>query len=221
MQTAKFTPALGFSLLTPLYDHAIRLLTREETWRQKLLVQLAPANGETILDVGCGTGTLAILIKQQAPGARVIGLDPDPDVLARAASKAASAGVEIEWRQGFAHDVGAYSGKIDKAVATLVFHQVPLEEKQRGVAAMFEAVRLGGEVHIADYCRQRDWQMRQLFRLIQALDGKANTQANADGVVERILRMVGGTQAVPHSIIRTPTGAISIFRSKKRCSNAD
>ena len=220
MQAVKFTPALGFSALTPLYDDAVRLLTREKTWRQKLLTQLAPASGETILDVGCGTGTLAIMIKQRAPDAQVIGMDPDPQVLGTAAKKAASAGVEIEWRKGFAHDAAAFSGSLDKAVSTLVFHQVPGEEKRRGVAAMFEAIRPGGEVHIADYCRQRDWRMRQLFRLIQLIDGKANTQANADGAMERIIEEIVGSSTPATAIIDTPTGAISFFRLKKEPQHA-
>ena len=220
MQAVKFTPALGFSALTPIYDHAIRLLTREKTWRQKLLSQLEPARGDTILDVGCGTGTLAILIKQRAPHARVIGMDPDPEVLATAAKKAATSGVEIEWIRGFARDAAAFSGSLDKAVSTLVFHQVPLEEKQQGVAAMFEAIRPGGEVHIADYCRQLHWHMRQLFRLIQLLDGKANTQANADGALERIIDDIAGSPTAATAIIDTPTGAISLFRLKKGSQHA-
>ena len=220
MQDAHFTPALGFPALTPLYDHAIRLLTREKTWREKLLTQLAPASKETILDVGCGTGTLAILIKQRTPGARVIGLDPDPAVLATAAKKAASARVEIEWRKGFASDASHFSGELDKAVSTLVFHQVPLDEKNQGLEAMFEAVRPGGEVHIADYCRQDDWYMRQLFRFVQALDGKVHTQANADGAIDRFLGEIMGSRVTPREVIRTPTGAISLFRLEKTPKHA-
>src|SRR3546814_5099744 len=96
----RFTPALGRAGLAGAYDLAIRLLTRERLWRTALLEQLAPRNGETILDVGCGTGSFALLMKDRAPGARIIGLDPDPDVLHRAEAKARKADVEIEWRQG-------------------------------------------------------------------------------------------------------------------------
>src|SRR3546814_3034863 len=83
-----FTPALGHSRLTGAYDMAVRLLTRERAWRSALLDQVAPQSGETIIDVGCGTGSFAILMKQNAPCARLIGIDPDPDVLGRAAAKA-------------------------------------------------------------------------------------------------------------------------------------
>ncbi|MFB9773962.1 class I SAM-dependent methyltransferase [Sphingomonas yabuuchiae] len=78
-------------------------MTRERTWRGALLRQLAPKEGESILDVGCGTGSFAIMLKRAAPGARIVGLDPDPAVLAIAAAKARAAGVEIEWREGRHH----------------------------------------------------------------------------------------------------------------------
>lgn len=214
MEAAGFTPALGHSALTPLYDAAIRLLTRERRWRGALIEQMAPRSGQAILDVGCGTGTFAIMLKQLAPGVRVLGLDPDPTVLAAASAKAAHAGVEIEWCRGFARDAANF-GEFDQVVSTLVFHQVPPEEKHAGISAMFEAVLEGGTIHIADYCRQPDWLMRQLFRIIQAVDGKPNTQANADGAVETILTDFNGAQVLPQSIIRTPTGAISLFRVRK------
>ena len=215
MREAGFTPALGHSALTPLYDLAIRVLTREHRWREVLVEQINPKDGESILDVGCGTGTLAIMLKRRSPRARIVGLDPDPAVLATAEEKASRAGVEIEWRLGFARDAAAF-GEFDQVVSTLVFHQVPPEEKLGGIQAMFDAARDGGSVHIADYCRQPDWLMRQLFRIIQTVDGKPNTQANADGAVEKILASLSGTQALPKTIVRTPTGAISLFRVRKR-----
>lgn len=214
MRETQFTPALGHSALTPFYDVAIRLLTREQRWREVLADQISPRNGQAILDVGCGTGSFAIMLKRRAPGARVVGVDPDPAVLASAAEKARGAGVEIEWRLGFARDAAAF-GKFDQVVSTLVFHQVPPAEKLAGVRAMFDAVREGGSVHIADYCRQPDWLMRQLFRIIQAVDGKRDTEANADGAVEAILSQVSRVQALPRTVIRTSTGAISLFRVRK------
>ena len=211
MQRPEFTPAAGHSILTPAYDVALRLLTKERRWRDALLAQIAPRNGETILDVGCGTGTLAIMLKRCAPGARIVGPDPDPAVLRLAAAKARRAGVQVDWRHGFAHHAGAI-GPVDHVVSALVFHQVTPRGKAAGLQAMFDATRPGGTVHIADYCRQPDWVMRQLFRVIQAVDGKTNTQANADGAVESLLADLAGIAVIPRHIVRTPTGAISLFR---------
>ncbi|MBX9745432.1 MAG: class I SAM-dependent methyltransferase, partial [Hyphomonadaceae bacterium] len=55
-----FTPALGVRALTPLYDSAIALLTRENIWRSALIEAIALQKGERLLDVGCGTGSLAV-----------------------------------------------------------------------------------------------------------------------------------------------------------------
>lgn len=210
---APFTPALGRRGLTGAYDFAIRLLTREREWRTALLDQVAPLGGQTILDVGCGTGSFAILMKQKAPGARIIGLDPDPDVLARAEIKARKAGVDIEWRQGFASDAAALGEHLDKAVSSLVLHQIPLAGKRSGIEAMFAALRPHGEIHIADYARQESPAMRFLFRqTVQCLDGVADTQPNADGAIEAILTELSGSPASAQRIIPTLTGAISLFR---------
>lgn len=103
------------------------------------------------------------MLKQAAPGARTIGLDPDPAVLGMAARKAQEAGLEVEWRQGFAREAADFRVELDRAVSSLVFHQVPLPGKREGVAAMFASVRPGGEVHIADYARQKSVVMRSLF----------------------------------------------------------
>lgn len=214
MDHPAFTPALGYSFLTPAYDLALRIATREGAWRRLLLAQLAPQPDEAILDVGCGTGTFAILVKQCAPTARVVGLDPDPSVLAIAQAKANRAGVAIEWRTGFAKDAARVRGEFDKCVSSLVFHQVPLAEKHAGIRAMFDAVGPDGSIHIADYARQPDRLMQVAFRIIQRLDGFENTQPNADGALERILgEMQGVDVAKPLRSVRTPTGAISLFRA--------
>lgn len=214
MQEISFTPALGVPGLTRSYDLAIRLLTRETVWRSMLLRQVAPRNGETIIDVGCGTGTFALLLKKAAPGARIIGLDPDPVVLELAAKKAHAAGLKIEWRQGLAVDAAGFNGDLDKAVSSLVFHQVPITGKRNGVAAMFASVRLGGEVHIADYAQQKSNLMRSLFRItVQSIDGVSDTQPNADGALERILAECHGSAVKARAVVNTATGTISLFKA--------
>jgi 2-polyprenyl-3-methyl-5-hydroxy-6-metoxy-1,4-benzoquinol methylase len=154
-----------------------------------------------------------MMLKQATPGARIVGLDPDPAVLEIAAKKAQAAGLDIEWRQGFARDVADFTGELNKAVSSLVFHQVPLPGKREGVAAMFASVRPGGEVHIADYAGQRSVVMRSLFRLTgQTLDGLADTQPNEDGALERILSDHAGLVVEPRRVVPTATGAISLFQ---------
>ena len=139
--TANFTPALGHTALSGLYDPAIALLTREPLWRSRLLEQVAPSPGETIIDLGCGTGSFAIAMANRAPDARIFGLDPDGDILRRAETKTAAAGQAVRFIQGFSRDVAALLGEdaADKVVSSLVFHQLPMAEKRAGLAASLRA----------------------------------------------------------------------------------
>lgn len=207
---AQFTPAAGRFVPTGLYDWLLALLTREGVWRAALLDAVNPQPGERILDVGCGTGTFAIQLKQREPNAVVVGIDPDPDARRIAAAKSGSKDVTVDWLPGFARDA-ANHGRFDKVVSSLVFHQVPIAEKRAGLAAMFAATVPGGSIFVADYARQTGWLMRQAFRIIQLADGHADTQPNADGFLETELSQMMGMAVAASRTFSTPTGAISIF----------
>ena len=213
--TTTFTPALGHSWLSDVYDPAIALLTRERVWRRALVEALDPRAGERIVDVGCGTGSLAARIKERAPGSQVLGIDPDRDILDRARHKMRSLRVEVDFVEGFARDAARVTGDAgaDKIVSSLVFHQLPLPEKRAGLAACLRALKPGGRLHIADYGLQRTTAMRALFRIIQTLDGYADTQPNAEGVIPVLLAEVGFTGIEETTVFPIPTGSISLYRA--------
>lgn len=217
MTEKTFTPAAGRFAPSSVYDLGVAILTREAVWRPRLVEILALALGDRVLDVGCGTGSLAILLKARHPGVEIVGLEPDPALLSIAKAKAEAAGVDIEWRQGFASDA-TEAGAFDKVVSSLVFHQVPVPGKRAGIEAMFAATKTGGAVCIADYARQSRRLMRTAFRFIQLIDGKADTQPNADGFLETELSNHSGKPVKPVFAIDTPTGTISIFREVKATS---
>src|SRR5574341_2573371 len=90
-----YIPALGHKSLTPLYDPLLKWHMRENTFKRHLIAQANIASGHRVLDLGCGTATLTILVKQAHPGAEVVGLDGDPQVLEIGRAKAAKLGVNI------------------------------------------------------------------------------------------------------------------------------
>ncbi len=78
-----YLPAAGSRWLLPFYDPFVALFSREHKWRGAILNSLELKSDDVLVDIGCGTGTLAVMAKQRAPNAKVIGIDPDPDALAR------------------------------------------------------------------------------------------------------------------------------------------
>tara|TARA_R110002072_G_scaffold7773_4_gene41513 strand:- start:9745 stop:10419 length:675 start_codon:yes stop_codon:yes gene_type:complete len=212
-----FTPALGYSFLTPLYDSAIAALTRESLWRGKMIEQLNPAPHERILDVGCGTGSLVTQIKSLSLLTQVIGLDPDPEVLEVAKNKANRKNLEIDWKEGFlSAERVSEIGPVCKIVSSLVFHQTPLDEKRRMLKQMFSVLKTDGELCIADYGLQRTKLMRLFFKAtVQQLDGFRDTQPNADGVLPGLIEEAGFSQVEELEVIPTITGSISIYTGRK------
>src|SRR5437763_5402641 len=91
---AKYVPAAGFRWLTRFYDPFVAFTMREREFRQAFIERARIGANSTVLDVGCGTGTLAVMIKTSVPSATVVGLDGDPEVLEIAREKAAKAGAD-------------------------------------------------------------------------------------------------------------------------------
>ena len=78
----KYIPALRFGWLTPVYDPVLRRMLPEVALKQRLIAQAQIAAGQRVLDLGAGTGTLTVMIKQACRDADIVGLDGDPKVLA-------------------------------------------------------------------------------------------------------------------------------------------
>ena len=217
MMVTAYTPPLGFAALTPLYDRAVRLMTRETAWRSRLVERIAPSKGRIVLDVGSGTGSLAMALTAAAPGCRVRGVDPDHAVVELARKKAALAGSSATFEQGnFGTQATHGGGGADTVTCSLVLHQVPLAEKRRLLRAMFARLRPGGQLFIADYGLQPNFIMRLAFRLtVQMLDGKCDTQPNADGILPLLIEKAGFVGMTLLDSFDTATGRIGIIRAEK------
>jgi len=211
------TPPLGYAALTPFYDRVIAAMTRETVWRPLLIRHLDAKPGEDILDVGAGTGSLGIAITTAEPGCTYRGVDPDSEAVAIARRKAAKAGSTASFELGNLQPrPGLEDQPVDKVVCSLVLHQVPIVEKRRLLGAMFEWLRPGGRLVIADYGLQPTRAMRLAFRAtVQLIDGKADTQPNADGILPRLIEEAGFQDIELLNGINSSTGRIDIIGAKK------
>lgn len=211
----KYIPALRFRMLTRLYDPVVRWTTREDTVKRALIAAARTPENATVVDVGCGTGTLAIRLKQQHPSARVIGLDADLVVLRRAEDKAQRAGAAIEFVEGNAVDLPFPGESADRVVSSLFFHHLRHENKRRAFSEIVRILKPGGEVHIADWGMPANWLMKAVFYPVRFLDGFATTDDNVHGRLVEMIELAGACGATQTTTFATMLGTLSLLEAQK------
>jgi ubiquinone/menaquinone biosynthesis C-methylase UbiE len=210
-----YLPALRFPALTRIYDPVVALTTRERRFKELLVEQVAPSPGQRILDLGCGTGTLAIQVKQREPAAEVVGLDADSEMLGRAREKAERAGVEITLTEGFSNELPFEDASFDRVLSTLFFHHLDPGPKRRTAREIARVLRKGGELHIADWGPPSDPAMAVAFLGIRLLDGFENTADNVHGELPSIFEDAGLEQAEQTDSLRTVLGTMALYRAHR------
>ena len=145
----------GIVLHSPvLYDLTVWLamLGKERAFREKLLQLVRIKDGERILDVGCGTGTLAIAAKRHmGQTGAVYGVDASPEMLARAENKARKAGVEVLFRNGLAEELPFEDSFFDAALSTVMLHHLPANTRRRCAVEIRRVLKPGGRVLAVDF----------------------------------------------------------------------
>jgi ubiquinone/menaquinone biosynthesis C-methylase UbiE len=137
-----------------LYDLALRLSWggAERRYREKLLDLAGVNRGERIVDVGCGTGTLAIAAKRRVGEAgEVVGVDASREMIARARRKAAKESVDIDFGLAAAETLPFPDATFDAVLNTTMLHCLPPDARGRAIAEMRRVLRPGGRALIVDF----------------------------------------------------------------------
>ena len=211
---AGYVPALRYRALTRLYDPVVRATTREAEFKRRLLDQARIEPGHRVLDLACGTGTLAIEAKLREPDAELVGVDGDPEMLDRAREKAAAAGVEIELDEGLSTDLPYDDSSLDRVLATLFFHHLDPAGKRATFAEIARVLRPGGELHVADWGRPSDPLMAALGWQVRLLDGLDVTRENFDGSLPRLIGEGGLADVTETDRLRTPLGSMVLLSAR-------
>ena len=149
MAERAYLPAAGRDAFLWLYDPLTRLFGAHKIYRT-LIDQAAPRPDHVVLDIGCGTGTLAVLLQRRHPTIQVTGLDPDPKALARAERKAKRAGLAVRFDRGFADELPYGDGTFDRVFSSMMFHHVPRRDKAKVLAEARRVLKAGGTLEFLD-----------------------------------------------------------------------
>ena len=150
MSQREFLPAAGRDVFLPLYDPMVSLMGFGRAV-QELISQANLERSQSVLDVGCGTGTLIIMLKRQYSAVNVTGLDPDSKALRRACKKAGRAGVSVQLDHGFADELPYDERSFDRVFSSFMFHHLDEDERERTSREVSRVLKPGGSFHLLDF----------------------------------------------------------------------
>jgi ubiquinone/menaquinone biosynthesis C-methylase UbiE len=212
---ARYVPAAGRAAFTRLYDPVMRLTMRERSWRPRLRddVLAGLPSGGCVVDVGAGTGTLAIELARARPDVTVIAVDGDADVLNLAKNKPGAA--TVQWREGLATALPLTDASADRIVMSLLLHHLQLNAKRAALAEARRVLRATGRLQVADWGRPHDPLMRATFAAVQLLDGIDNTRDHAAGRLPTVLGDAG-FGVTSQLRLRTTWGSLELLTADRR-----
>jgi ubiquinone/menaquinone biosynthesis C-methylase UbiE len=145
----------GIVLHSPVfYDFTVWLAMRgrERAFREKVLRLARLETGERVLDVGCGTGTLAIAAKQHVgPAGTVYGVDASPEMIAKAEKKAKKAGAEVFFKNALAEALPFPEPGFDAVLSTVMLHHLPRKARLQCASEIRRVLKPGGRVLVVDF----------------------------------------------------------------------
>src|SRR5215211_4193413 len=147
----EYIPALSYRFLTPFYDFIQKYVVRDTRYKALLIAQAGLQPGHQVLDLGCGTGTLAIMAKQAQPDAEVAGLDADPDMLKVAKFKSAQMNVPVKFDLGFANKLPYPDASFDRVLSSIMIHHLKTPDKIQTAQEVYRVLKPGGQLHIIDF----------------------------------------------------------------------
>lgn len=212
---SNYIPALRYEWLTGFYDMVMDKMMRETTFKQALVRQARVASGHRVLDLGCGTATLTLLIKQAQPEAEVTGLDGDPKALQIARAKVAKSGLPIALDEGMAFNLPYSDNSFDRVFSGLLFHHLTREDKKRTLKEVYRVLVPGGELHVADWGRASNVLLRLAFFLVQLLDGFKTTTDNVNGLLPDFFSKAGLEDVQQTAHYSTIFGTMSLYKARK------
>ncbi len=136
------------------YDRMVTVLTlgREGRFRRRILDAARLAPGGRVLDVGCGTGTLALLAAESVgSNGRVDGIDPSPEMIARARSKADRSEQSVHFQEAGIESLPFRDRSFDVVLSSLMFHHLDSSLQEAGLREILRVLAPGGRLTIIDF----------------------------------------------------------------------
>jgi ubiquinone/menaquinone biosynthesis C-methylase UbiE len=206
-------PALRYNFLTPFYDWVLRVVMRESAYKEAMIPLITINQGGRILDAGCGTGTLTVMLKKHFPHVEVVGLDGDRNVLQIANSKVLLSGDLIQLDHGFVTSLPYSTESFDACVCSLVIHHLTTANKQKAFLEFYRILKPGGTLYVIDFFTPHNIFMMAVTLITQFFE---ETYDNFHGKLREFIPNAGFKELEVRHNFWTPMGTVSIISAVKQ-----
>lgn len=148
------------------YDLTVNLMTlgRANRLRDLTLDQSLLNPGESLLDVGCGTGGVTIPAKLRVgENGSAAGIDPAPEMITVAKRKAQRAGLQIDFRVAVIESLPFPDASFDVVTSSLMMHHLPHHLQVKGLTEILRVLKPGGRILIVDVLRPSGSSFQRFF----------------------------------------------------------
>lgn len=214
----KFAPAFISNFFTPLYDLILEQGGLGKSLQERIIKALDIIDGETILDVGCGTGGLLVMLKKKYSNSKIVGTDPDEKILELAREKVSKNDVDVQLLNAWSEKQPFKDGLFDIVISSLTFHHLPTEIKREALREVKRILKSDERFLLVDIGKPDNliWKIKFLLDPERLFSTKEYMRDNLEGKIPNILLDEGFSF---NEILPRYQG-VQFFLARKESSNA-
>lgn len=204
------TRGVTLNWMASFYDRVCRIMGLGSAFREHTVRIAALRSGESVLDVGCGTGVLTRLAaKAVAPAGTTWGIDPAADMIRVALANAAVESSSTRFKTGVIEALAFENESFDAVFASFMLHHLPPDVKRAGLREVRRILKPGGRLVVVDLDRPRNPLWWLLFWPMRFHEGPS------DNLVGRIPEILTESGFAPVSVAGHWAGFATFWVARK------
>lgn len=171
-----------------LYDPLVNVIGVGVSLQKRVLKAVTLEPGETLLDVGCGTGTFVVLAKKTYSDAHITGVDPDESILKIAQNKSKKNNVDVVFVKAGGEKLPFTDRAFDYVVSTLVFHHLPTNMKKQALKEIYRVLKSDGKFLLTDIGKPKNLLWKILLSIESIVEPKEYLKDNVIGNIPTYMK---------------------------------
>jgi demethylmenaquinone methyltransferase/2-methoxy-6-polyprenyl-1,4-benzoquinol methylase/phosphoethanolamine N-methyltransferase len=191
------------------YDAATMLLSfgKAPAIRRQTLELAQLASGEKVLDIGCGTGTLAIAARAEVGAeGEVHGIDASPEMIDVAVRKVGKEGADVRFQVGLIEGIPFPDDHFDIVLSSLMLHHLPEDLQRSGLAEIRRVLKPGGRFLVVEFAGQSHSVLGHLMTVL----GHKTDQSN----LQELTKLLEGAGFASVEALQTKYKELAFVRAK-------